>query len=165
MNQVYLSLGSNEGDRVLWFKKALHQIEDCCGAIINKSSIYETAAWGKSDQPDFLNMVVLVATELQPLELLKTTQKIETLLGRKREIKWGPRTLDIDILFYNNLVSIIENLTIPHPFVHERRFTLLPMSEITPNYIHPVLNKTISELLEICPDRLSVKLSSQQLDI
>src|SRR4051794_159862 len=98
MNKVYLSLGSNIGDRMLWLQKAMDAISETCGPIIKKSSVYETAAWGLNEQPDFLNMVVCLHTTKAPLDLLNAILAIEISLGRKREIKWGMRTIDIDIL-------------------------------------------------------------------
>src|SRR5580700_11069296 len=101
MSLAYISLGSNEGDRIDWLNKALDLIAQTCGAIIKKSSVYETAAWGITAQPDFLNMVIQLQTDLRPHGLLAEMINIETLLGRRRDIKWGPRIIDIDILFYN----------------------------------------------------------------
>jgi 2-amino-4-hydroxy-6-hydroxymethyldihydropteridine diphosphokinase len=157
MNESYLSLGSNEGDRLSWFKKAIELLGANCGTISKRSSIYETSAWGITDQPDFLNMVVALKTTLSPSELLTEILKIETSLGRQRSIKWGPRTLDIDILLYNNDIIELPGLTIPHPYLHERRFTLLPLAEVAGQYIHPVLNRTIADLLRSWPDQLDVR--------
>jgi len=156
MNEVYLSLGSNEGDRVMWLQKAIDLLNAVCGTITKKSSVYETAAWGINNQPDFLNMAVQLATDKKPTELLACILNVETQLGRQRTIKWGPRTLDIDVLLYNTEVIETPELTIPHSFLHQRLFTLLPLAEIAPEYIHPKLNKTITELLADCPDKLEV---------
>jgi 2-amino-4-hydroxy-6-hydroxymethyldihydropteridine diphosphokinase len=156
MNEAYLSLGSNEGDRIAWLQKALELLAATCGEIVKISSIYETAAWGLGAQPDFLNMAVLINTDKSPEELLQEIHNIETALGRQRNIKWGPRTLDIDILLYNHDIIQTPELKVPHPFLHERRFTLVPLVEIAPRYIHPQLHQTVSELLAACPDQLEV---------
>ena len=156
MNLVYLSLGSNEGDRVLWLEKALKMIWGSCGTILTRSSIYETKAWGITEQPDFLNMVVCIETARAPVELLTALLNIETSLGRQRTIKWGPRTIDIDILLYNDAIVDKPELKIPHPFMHERRFTLIPLAELAPNYMHPTMHETIAQLLANCPDELEV---------
>ena len=158
MNNVYLLLGSNEGNRMDWFQKAIEQIEACCGMIVKKSSVYETKAWGITTQPDFLNMVIQLETEISPEELLAALINIEISLGRKRDIKWGPRLIDIDILLFNNEVIDTPRLIVPHPFLHLRRFTLAPLAEIAPYYIHPVLHKTIAQLLTVSPDNLEVHL-------
>ena len=155
-DEVFLSLGSNEGDRTLWFEKAIALISARCGTIVGRSAIYETAAWGITTQPDFLNMVVHMQTDLSPRDLLTTILEIETTLGRHRTIKWGPRIIDIDILLYNDVILDTPELVIPHPFLHERRFTLAPLAELAPNYMHPTLHKTISRLLAECPDKLEV---------
>ena len=157
MNTVFLSLGSNEGDRIQWLHKAMSLLSETCGIITKQSSIYETSAWGLETQPDFLNMVTQLQTTKMPLELLNETHNIESTLGRQRDIKWGPRTLDLDILFYNNEILQLPQLTIPHPYLQERRFTLLPLSEIAPNFLHPIFQKTINQLLEECPDKLEVR--------
>lgn len=155
LHQAYLLLGSNEGDRHLWLSKAREQITDMCGSITQQSSIYETGAWGITDQPDFLNQVILVETALHPLTLLHAIQQIEKALGRQRDVKWGPRTLDIDILFYDDIVLNAPALIIPHPYLQDRRFTLAPLAEIAPELMHPVLHQTVIQLLQACPDKLA----------
>jgi len=157
MNITYLLLGSNEGDRISWLRKGKEQIELYCGASNIVSSIYQTAAWGLEEQPDFLNQVICIQTFLKPGELLLCIQQIENNLGRQRTVKWGQRTLDIDILLYDNAVINSPDLNIPHPFLEKRRFTLAPLCEIAPNLVHPQLNKTMRQLLEDCPDTLPVR--------
>ena len=157
MNTAYLSLGSNEGNREQWLAKACALLADSCGALAQRSAIYETAAWGLTDQPAFLNMAVSLQTSLDPAALLAGILSIELSLGRQRIIKWGPRIIDIDILFYNNLIINTPTLTIPHPFLHERRFVLAPLAEIASGYIHPVFNKSVSELLAACTDKSEIK--------
>ena len=157
MNTAYLSLGSNEGNRKQWLAKACALLADSCGTLAQRSAIYETAAWGLTDQPAFLNMAVSLQTSLDPAALLAGILSIELSLGRQRIIKWGPRIIDIDILFYNNLIINTPTLTIPHPFLHERRFVLAPLAEIASGYIHPVFNTSVSELLAACTDKSEIK--------
>lgn len=156
-HKAWLLLGSNEGQRETWLQEALAGISASCGTIVQQSHIYETAAWGKEDQPDFLNMAICVSTTLKPLALLNAVLQIEQQLGRQRELKWGQRTLDIDILFYDNLIVGLPELKIPHPYIQERRFALTPLNEIAPELVHPVFNKTISELLAECSDQLPAR--------
>ena len=157
MNTAYLLLGSNQGNREQHMLNAKAQLEKNGCFMTTISSLYETAAWGIETQPDFLNQVIAIKTRLEPEELLQLILHIEKLYGRERTVKWGPRTLDIDILFYNSTVMQTPQLTIPHPGIATRRFTLLPLCEIAPNMVHPVLHKTIQQLLDECPDTLPVK--------
>ena len=157
MNKTYLLTGGNEGDRYLHMQQAKAKIELICGRIIRVSSLYETAPWGKTDQPDFLNQVLLVETPLLPGELLQSIFEIEKALGRKRSLRNAPRTIDIDILFYDTEVIESPGLTIPHPRISERRFVLEPLNEIASDYIHPVLHKSVRQLLLECKDELAVK--------
>ncbi|MBA3828513.1 MAG: 2-amino-4-hydroxy-6-hydroxymethyldihydropteridine diphosphokinase [Taibaiella sp.] len=154
MNTAYLLLGGNEGDTTLYLQSAYGLISASCGAIIQYSPVYQTAAWGLQEQPDFLNQVIAIHTTLSPFILLEKIQDIEKELGRQRTIKWGQRTLDIDILLYDDVVIDTPLLTIPHPSTPMRRFTLAPLAAIAPAYVHPVLKKTIQELLDECPDPL-----------
>ena len=157
MNTVYLLLGSNQGDRSQWLKHAEQLLEANCGTIIKRSSIYETSAWGLENQPDFLNSVICIHTELSPSDLLNCIHQIEQQSGRQRNVKWGQRTLDMDILLYNNEIINLPGLEIPHPYLPQRRFTLMPLCEIAPNIMHPILKKTMQELLNECPDKLEVR--------
>lgn len=157
MNKAYLLTGGNEGDRFLHMQQARTNIELICGQLLLVSSIYETAPWGKTDQPDFLNQVLLIDTKFSPEELLKSILSIEEKGGRKRTIKNAPRTIDIDILFYNDLILEKPGLTIPHPRIAIRKFVLEPLNEISPEFIHPVIGKTIRELMLECKDELGVK--------
>ncbi|PHX73782.1 MAG: 2-amino-4-hydroxy-6-hydroxymethyldihydropteridine diphosphokinase [Chitinophagaceae bacterium] len=156
MNDAYLLIGGNVGDRNFYLTKSVELIADKCGKIEQFSSIYETAPWGKLDQGAFLNQVIRISTRLEPIELLNTILKVENILGRKREEKYGARTIDIDILYYNNLTVHEAALTIPHPRISERRFVLTPLAEIASHFIDPKHNKSISTLLLACPDNLSV---------
>jgi len=147
---AYIGLGSNLGDRQQYLTKAIGMLENADGIIVNViSKTYETKPVGYVDQPDFLNCVAEVITSLSPYELLDICMNIENDLERKRIIKWGPRTVDLDILFYGDLVMTEEELTIPHPLLHERGFVLLPMCDIAPEFMHPKLNLSIKELCEI----------------
>ncbi|MFN5345885.1 MAG: 2-amino-4-hydroxy-6-hydroxymethyldihydropteridine diphosphokinase [Bacteroidota bacterium] len=156
MNLATLLLGCNIGSCESTFIETLSSFEKKCGKIILQSSLYRTEPWGFSDQSDFLNQVVIIETFLTPLELLNETREIESELGRSRMIINGPRIIDIDILFYNDLEVITNDLIIPHPRLHLRKFTLIPLNEITPDYTHPSLKKTIAELLVECDDELNV---------
>lgn len=157
MCQVYLSLGGNLGDRLSNLTIAIRLISERIGEVLEESSIYETKAWGDTSQPDYLNMVIVVKTTLNPEELLNETQKIENELGRKRIEKWGARTLDIDILLINQLVINTERLKIPHPLMSERKFVLLPLMEIASEFIHPIFKTSIKTLTSGCEDTLEVK--------
>ncbi|MCM3712198.1 2-amino-4-hydroxy-6-hydroxymethyldihydropteridine diphosphokinase [Sporosarcina luteola] len=139
MNIAYLSIGSNIGDRLHHLKEAVRALHSHEGIDVTKiSSIYETAPVGYTEQADFLNLAVSIATSLDPFELLAACQQIENGLGRVREIRWGPRTVDLDILLYNNDNIEAENLIVPHPRMGERAFVLVPLLEIAPSILHPV---------------------------
>lgn len=127
------------------------------GPIIKLSSVYETAPWGKSDQPNYLNQGVQIETNFEPTELLSRCLKIEGQLGRVRDEKWGARLIDIDIIYFDNQIMNSKNLIIPHPRMAERKFVLEPLTEISPDFIHPLLKKTNKELLTDCKDQLSIK--------
>ena len=157
MNKAYLLTGSNLGDREEYLATARSFINEQCGTIVTASSLYETAAWGKTDQPSFLNQALELETALNAKQLIRRILKIEKMMGRIRDEKYGPRLIDIDILLFNNEKHNYEFLKVPHPEMQNRRFALLPLAEIAPGVIHPVLNKTINELLKECKDELPVK--------
>ena len=148
LQMVYLLLGSNLGNRKEILDKAIKLLSQRVGVVILQSKDYETSPWGVTDQPDFLNLVVSIQTKLKPLQILEITQSIENQLGRIRKEKWGARLIDIDVLFYGNEIIDEPNLKIPHPLLQERDFTLSPLAEIAPDFVHPVLGKTILELRE-----------------
>lgn len=157
MNRAYLLLGGNLGDREENLAKARELIAEQCGKIASASSLYETAAWGKTNQPSFLNQALGLDTGLNARQLMRRLLKLEKTLGRIRKEKYGPRTIDIDILLFNGEKHNYHLLKLPHPEMQNRRFALLPLAEIAPGAIHPVLNKTVSELLKECKDDLPVK--------
>lgn len=156
MANVYLLLGSNQGNKDHFLAFARQEISRQIGAIITSSSIYKSAAWGKQDQDDFLNQVLKIQTFRQPKEVLFILQKIEQQAGRKRIEKWGTRTLDIDILFWDDLILNEPDLKIPHPGIPHRKFTLIPLAEITPDFLHPEFQLTIQQLLKSTDDTLKV---------
>ena len=155
MSNVYLGLGTNLGDRKQNINKAIEAIS-LKMSISKQSSLYETTAWGYTNQPDFLNQVIQVETNLSPLRLLNFLKKTEVELGRVENFRYGPRLIDIDILFYDDLIKTTSRLQIPHPRIPERAFVLVPLNEIAPGYVHPVLKKTIAELLAELPNKTGV---------
>jgi len=154
---AYLSLGSNDGNSLQILTDAISNIAAACGSVSAQSGVYRTAAWGVTEQPDFFNMAISLSTNLEPEALLFTLQQIEKQHNRRRTTKWGQRTLDIDILFYDDIDLSLQDLIIPHPFLHQRAFVLVPLATIAPKYMHPVLHLTIEQLLERCNDTLEVK--------
>jgi deoxyguanosine kinase len=153
MPETYLSLGSNLGNRKTFINRALKIIPHEIGIILDKSSIYETEPWGFHHPANFYNQVLLVETLLTPTELLLQCLSIERQLGRQRQNnKYEARTIDIDILFYDDQILLQEGLQIPHPYLHLRKFVLEPLNEIAAGLLHPVLKKTIGKILESCQD-------------
>lgn len=157
MNKVFLLLGSNLSDPVTQLARAREMLTESIAPVFKSSSLYITAAWGNTDQPDFINQVIQLKTDLNPDEILQHIFFVENKMGRIRTEKNAPRIIDIDILFYNKRLIQLPDLTIPHPEIQNRRFVLVPLVEIAPNFVHPVLNTTIKELLYNCPDTLEVK--------
>ncbi len=154
MVKVYFLLGGNLGDRLNTLKKALCLLAEEVGEVRQYSSIYETEPWGKLDQPIFLNQTACLVTDRDPHDIMKAIRNIEQTLKRRRYEKWGSRTIDIDILFYGKQVIEDKELTIPHPALHKRNFTLVPLNEIASDFVHPVLNKTVARLTAESPDTL-----------
>lgn len=157
MNKAYLILGGNKGNRLQNLEQALQLITEQAGVITEKSDIFATGAWGNTNQPDFLNQALFLQTSLTAVNLLRKLLSIEQLMGRERkDQKWMERTIDIDILFYNDDIINTTDLKIPHPFIQERKFVLVPMAQLAPTLVHPVLKKNIETLLSECPDQLQV---------
>jgi 2-amino-4-hydroxy-6-hydroxymethyldihydropteridine diphosphokinase len=144
-HQIYLSLGSNLGDRLSNLQKAISLFPPQVSTI-QQSSVYETEPWGYTDQPAFLNQIIQAETDLEPSDLLTFLKSIESSIGRLETFRFGPRLIDLDILFYDDLVIETPQLTIPHPHIPERAFILVPLAEIAPDLRHPVQNKTILQL-------------------
>ena len=157
MSKAYLLIGGNLGNRKENLSKAIELINEQCGIVTNASSLYETAAWGITDQPSFLNQALEISTQLNARQLMRKVLRVEKIMGRVRKEKLGPRSIDIDILFYENEVHDIRFLKIPHPELQNRRFVLVPLAEISPELQHPALKRSVAELLEECPDNLEVK--------
>jgi 2-amino-4-hydroxy-6-hydroxymethyldihydropteridine diphosphokinase len=157
MNKCYLLLGSNLGNSRDQLEEACQHISKRAGDIKKHSSLYQTAAWGKTDQPDFINQVIFVHTMMDAAKLMESILLIEEEMGRHRTERNAPRNIDIDILFFNDSIIDQPHLHIPHPRLPERRFVLVPMNELAPALIHPVLHKSIHQLLRVCTDPLAVK--------
>ncbi len=137
---VYLALGTNLGERHANLRAAIEALSPDV-KVIAESKVYETPPWGYENQPAFLNMAVKCETNLEPESLLKRLKQFEVQLGREQSFHWGPRLIDIDVLFYDDLILKSESLIIPHPRLHERAFVLVPLADIAPDFVHPVLKK------------------------
>jgi 2-amino-4-hydroxy-6-hydroxymethyldihydropteridine diphosphokinase len=156
MNVAYLLTGGNIGNRLQQLSDAKDAIAENCGVISNASAVYETEAWGLKDQEKFLNQALELQTNLDAEKLLQCILNVEQTLGRKRQMKYGPRTIDIDILLFNNDIIRTDNLIVPHPELPNRRFALECLAQIAAGVIHPVLHKSIGQLLTECTDPLKV---------
>jgi len=157
MNVAFLLIGGNMGNREENLQTAKSLIQRYCGKITKSSSLYETAAWGKTDQPAFLNQALQIETGLTAEELMHQILALEKMMGRERKERYGPRIIDIDILLFNDVQHDSSFLKIPHPEMQNRLFALIPLAEIAPTVHHPVLKKSISQLLKETPDKLEVK--------
>lgn len=162
MNIVYLLTGANIGNPRQQLNDAKIEIAERVGKIIKESSIYESEAWGVEDQPIFLNQVLEVITPHSASKVLQTIQQIELVLGRIRTQRWGSRTIDIDILYYNTDIIHEPDLQVPHPYIQERNFTLIPLTEIAPNFEHPIFKKTNRQLLMDSKDPLNVNIAKHE---
>jgi 2-amino-4-hydroxy-6-hydroxymethyldihydropteridine diphosphokinase len=161
MSKVFLALGANLGDRRLNFIKSIDQLKKI-GNIKAIGGLYQSSAYGYTKQPFFYNSALLLDTTLAPDALLVACKGIEKLVGRKYRRRWRPRELDLDIIFYGNIVFNNKKLTVPHPDFHNRRFVLLPLVDICDNFISPTHTMTIAEILKNCPDTTSIKLISKK---
>jgi 2-amino-4-hydroxy-6-hydroxymethyldihydropteridine diphosphokinase len=158
MKAAYLLIGGNLGDRLAYLKAAREKIQQKGIKILRKSSVYETAAWGITDQPSFLNQVLEIETTESAIQLLEDLLSIEKSLGRVRAEKNGSRTIDIDILYFGNEIISLPGLNIPHQRIPIRKFVLIPLSELNPEYLDPKTEKTIAEMLKDCEDALTVNI-------
>jgi 2-amino-4-hydroxy-6-hydroxymethyldihydropteridine diphosphokinase len=143
---IYLALGSNLGDRYAILRAAITALPPAV-YVVQESPVYETRPWGYTDQPTFLNMTLKGETALEPVELLQRLKNLETGLGRQPSVRWGPRLIDLDILFYSDLVLETQGLVIPHPHLQERAFVLVPLADLVPDLLHPVFGQSIRDLL------------------
>lgn len=163
MSDIILLLGGNLGDRYGYLQRAKAAIQCRIGELMEMSAIYETACWGGDQQPDYLNQALRIHSRLLPEQVLDEALRIETQLGRVRTRMWEPRVMDIDLIFYDRLIYHSERLILPHPRIAVRRFVLMPLAEIIPDYIHPVHQQTIVELLNRCTDTSAVSYWSPHL--
>ena len=157
-SSIFLLLGSNLGNKLFYLKQACIAIDEEIGKVLQSSKIYETDAWGIEDQPSFLNQVIEVSSSLTPHQILEKINTLERTIGRIRHGKWGSRVIDIDILYDGSESIQSKDLTIPHPQIQNRRFTLVPLCELDPNFIHPILKRSNQDLLDTCKDSLEVRI-------
>jgi 2-amino-4-hydroxy-6-hydroxymethyldihydropteridine diphosphokinase len=158
MEKLVLIIGGNLGDRLLLINKTVDLLNHIFGPLDCASSIYESSPWGGKSLGNYLNQVLIYHTDLSPKRVLKKIQNIEDLLGRQREMKWGNRTMDIDILYYGEKTISSDLLRIPHPYIEVRKFVLMPLKEVLPDFIHPVLKMTNVQLFENCPDTSEIRI-------
>ena len=157
IENIFLGLGSNQGDRELNLRNSIKLLNSRVGKVLNTSGIYESEPWGVKNQNYFLNQVIEIETLIDPNDLLNICKNIEYDMGRKPEIRWGKRVIDIDILYYQSKVINQENLKIPHKLMHERKFIMIPLNDLNENHLHPILKITNKEILNKCIDSCNVK--------
>jgi 2-amino-4-hydroxy-6-hydroxymethyldihydropteridine diphosphokinase len=162
MPKVIIHLGSNLGDRIAMLRKAIDLLSNGIGRVLVLSSVYETEPWGLKEQAHFLNMALIMETEHNPLALLQKLKQIESDMGAIKEVKWGPRAIDMDIILFGDQKIDSDILKIPHPSMHNRNFVLIPVMEIAGDWVHPFLEKTVEELYEESTDDLEVYLIDKQ---
>lgn len=163
LTPLVLMLGGNLPDSERMIEESVKVLSDRLGKVVSESGLYLSAPWGMKDQPPFLNKALVLQTDLDPEAVLEFCKKTEQALGRSPGMVNGPRLIDIDIMFMGNLIMDTEALTIPHPRMHLRNFNLIPLDEIMPDFVHPVLNKTIVELTQNSPDDLTVRLVNSKI--
>jgi 2-amino-4-hydroxy-6-hydroxymethyldihydropteridine diphosphokinase len=164
MEKLVLIIGGNLGNRLLLISKTVELLNQIFGPLQKASSIYESSPWGGNSSGNYLNQVLIYATDLSPEYILEHIQKIEKSLGRQRDLKWGNRTMDIDILYYGEKKISTNHLQIPHPYLAERKFVLVPLKEVLSDFIHPVIKKTTDQLNEECMDKSEVTLYQKSPD-
>ena len=157
IENIFLGLGSNQGERELNLKNSIKLLNSRAGKVLNTSGIYESEPWGVKDQSYFLNQVIEIETLIDPIDLLNICKNIEYDMGRKPGIRWGKRVIDIDILYYNSKVINQKELIIPHKLMHERNFVMIPLNDLNENHLHPILNITNKEILNNCIDSCKIK--------
>ena len=157
IENIFLGLGSNQGDRELNLKNSIKLLNSKAGKVLNISRIYESEPWGVKNQNYFLNQVIEIETHIDPIDLLNICKNIEYDMGRNPEIRWGKRVIDIDILYYQSRVINQKKLIIPHKLMQERKFVMIPLNDLNENHLHPILNITNKEILNNCIDSCKVK--------